>query len=72
MRLTILSVYFVESSDSRDFILSQLCRSVKKQTRDVSIKIKRETHRRLQQRGTAGDTLDSVIARLLDVTEETK
>jgi hypothetical protein len=42
---------------------------VKKQTADVSIKIKRDTHRRLLQRGTVGDTLDSVIARLLDMTE---
>ena len=42
---------------------------MKKHSNDISIKIKRETHRRLQQRGTVGDTLDSVIARLLDLTE---
>lgn len=34
-----------------------------------SIRIREETHKRLLKKGTAGDTMDSVITRLLDLTE---
>lgn len=34
------------------------------------IRVADDTHERLQERGTAGDTLDDVVRQLLDATEE--
>lgn len=34
-----------------------------------SLRVREETHRRLLKRGTAADTVDSIITRLLDMTE---
>ncbi|MGH9953223.1 MAG: hypothetical protein ACRD5J_16520 [Nitrososphaeraceae archaeon] len=41
-----------------------------KRATEKSIKVRDETHKRLLKRGTAGDTMDSVITELLDITEE--
>lgn len=42
----------------------------KKETADFTVKVKRSTAKRLKEKGTAGDSMDSVITKLLDFYED--
>lgn len=46
-----------------------LVESVKKPDENITVKLKKTTHKRLLKRGTVGDTLDSVIVELLDIAD---
>lgn len=42
----------------------------KNEIADFTVKVKRSTAKRLKEKGTAGDSMDTVIKKLLDFWEE--